>query len=947
MKLDKREQAKPNVAGLTSLVQRAEMKLILAGTWPPLKPLPVFKYGTDEYRAEIHFDRTRGDWVCRKTSLPSNKVQELRGGLTEMTMALPHGQAEVLTEAVAAEQQEQESENEANHRLQALLEWRENYGNGAIYSQLQGYISESQQDEIYDSIRLSLTARQLQFNPKNVAFVFDALWNAGGRLATLIEIAQRNKAEQEAGAQAQAEPAALEAERQVSVETIHPTRDRRRQMRTTPASLAYVNFGDTNGGIVLNISETGMSVAAADLLVVGDYLPGIRIQLPSSTQSIEISAQIVWLAESKKGAGIRFVDLPADARNQISNWIASETAALEFEQLPKLLRRNIHPLEISSRESRRIFSNPSVRGEEAAARYAEMFPSESAYAKHTISVNEIKPQQRPLPIPVVAPTDAGVSMFGSAAGIPTGDVPQSLEASFPSEPVKNYVPEPIKTVIPELSESLAPEPVQSPPPPTLENLLTEPIGRVSRDRVRTSSPETIARTASQASEIVACEIRDASTLSLVEDLPKKVHHHIPVASFGQQVRIDRVESSADRIEDSPSHFRVLETSGVQVATFVFLFAVIGFTVGLTVGRGPLGKHLRGAQKSILTVDATSPALPNRPGETTAPISTPPAANSFNTPAVSPSALESEELRAESPSDQSFNTRPADSASRVRPMGPSPAVTSRFPVDSDNSSDANKLDDATPSEEKSKENNRDSEFFAKVPSTESNSSPRIESKPSANPKGSPERSGSAGLIARNAPPSANPKPRYSPKAVGPIPGASGNPDLRTVTPAMGAVPHPSSPSAILVSVPTKGSKSFRLTFPEKPIAASSSFAMTSQLSVLVSPEARPAVVRKPARLQAGELVSYVWPRYPRPGDRYGSTETVKVRATIGQLGQVLDIKLVSGSISLLPATISAIRRWRYKPTLLNGRPVQAQQDVTIEFQPPKYLSRVSTHFSSRN
>ena len=64
------------------------MKSILAGAWPPLKPLPVFKYETVDYRATIDFDRRRGEWVCRKTSLPSNKVQELRGGLREITMQL-------------------------------------------------------------------------------------------------------------------------------------------------------------------------------------------------------------------------------------------------------------------------------------------------------------------------------------------------------------------------------------------------------------------------------------------------------------------------------------------------------------------------------------------------------------------------------------------------------------------------------------------------------------------------------------------------------------------------------------------------------------------------------------------------------------------------------------------------------------------------------------------
>ena len=124
-------------------------------------------------------------------------------------------------------------------------------------------------------------------------------------------------------------------------------------------------------------------------------------------------------------------------------------------------------------------------------------------------------------------------------------------------------------------------------------------------------------------------------------------------------------------------------------------------------------------------------------------------------------------------------------------------------------------------------------------------------------------------------------------------------------------------------------------------------MTSQLSVLVAPEPGPAVTHEPARLQAGKLVSFVWPRYPKPGDRYGLSETVKVRTTIGKLGQVQDIKLVSGSISLLPAAMSAIRLWRYKPTLLNKRPVQAQQDVTIEFRPPQYLSHVPTRHPSHN
>ena len=778
MKWNEHERARPNIAGLTSSVQQAEMKSILTARWPPLKPLPVFRYETDEYRASIDFDKLRGEWVCHKTSFPSNKVEELCGGLIEITLALPHGQAEVFAECAATEQQEQEWEKDASRRRQAILEWREHYENGARYSGLQHYLSESQQEEIDESIRLTLTARQLQFNPKNVAYVFDALSKAGGKLATLIEIAQRNKSKQGADGPATAEPAALDAQRHVWVETIHPPRDRRLQMRTTPASRAYVELGGTNGGLVLNISETGMAVAAADPLVLDDNLPRIHFQLPSSGQSIEISAQVVWLAESKKTAGIRFVDLASEVRNQIANWIASEKPAPEME-------------------------------------------------------------------------------------------------------------------------GLTPAPIESLIPTTLESSPEEPIASLFPEQDQPSSPKLIVQTASQTSNIVTPEIRDANPPLFVEDLQKKVHHHAPIAGFALPVRTRKVDTTADRVENSPSRSYALEISGFQVAAVVLLFTGISLAVVLTVGRGPLGERLRDTQKSAPAVDATLPALLHRPGETASRTSTSSAENTFLTPAVNPPATATAGLRPEIPSAQSLNARPEDSATRVEPIGPSSALTARSLTDSDI------------------------------------------------PEATPERKGSTALIERTAPPPVYSQAAHSPRTVGPLSGVPANPAPRWAAPATRAAPHLPSPSTILVTGPGDGSKPFRLTLPEKPIAASSSFAMTSQLSVLVFPEPGSALAHKPARLQTGELVSFVWPRFPKPGDRHGSSETVKVRTTIGEFGQVLDVKHVSGSISLLPAAVSAIRLWRYNPTLLNKRPVQAQQDVTIEFRPPRRLPRSPTRHRSHN
>jgi len=243
--------------------------------------------------------------------------------------------------------------------------------------------------------------------------------------------------------------------------------------------------------------------------------------------------------------------------------------------------------------------------------------------------------------------------------------------------------------------------------------------------------------------------------------------------------------------------------------------------------------------------------------------------------------------------------------------------------SNDSAATHKLNDAMPSEEKFRESAQSSEHFAPVRSADSVSSAATESKPPLEPKLNSERNVPAALIA----------------PVSPAP--------RKMTPAMAAAPHLPASSAILVTLPSRGSQPFRVSFSEKTIAATSSFAMTSQLSVLVPPKFGPTTAHRPARLQAGELVSFVWPRYPKFGGRYGLAETIRIRATIGQLGQVRDVKFLSGSSSLLPATKAAIRQWRYTPTLLDKRPVQAQQDVTIEFRPQQYSSQLSTQHPSHN
>ena len=726
---------KANFAGLTLPGQQSEMKAILAGTWPPLKPLPVFKYETADYRATIDFDKKRGEWVCRKISLPSNEVQELRGGLREVTLALPHGEAETSIEG--AEQQEPEFERETSRRLQAIREWREKYQNGARYFELRDFLSERQRTELDDSLRLSLTARQLQFSPKNAAEVFEDLTVAGGRFAALIDLAKQKKENQGIAPQAQEEGSVPEAE---------PAIDHQE-------SLGIKDIVENNNDAPVPNLEGAERCAGAD----------------------------------------EFLTLPI------------KDVSREQEQA-SLTERMAHT------------------------------PTQSLDTE-------------------------------------TAEV---VEADFPSD-ADEFPAVTIKDVFPEQEKNLA---------------------------------ERMAHTAFQQFEMGTSEIGDvdSDSASLVEPLHEEERHSPVLTGSSAQGRAsrslvnrmagtDRTEGlfSANRIEDSYSRFTALRISAFQVNVFaiLFLFAVTSFTVGLTVGRGPLGQRLREPPKSLLAADAKPPALPDEADESSSRATTSPEASS------------------------------------------------------DDSAGTNKQDDATPSEEKFEESTRGSEDSAEARPTDADISPRTEPEPSVKTEVNPVPSGAIAPVVPKVLPPAHSRLVRPSRTVGSIRTAPRSRAPYRLTSTIGAAPHETRPSTILVTVPDRGSQPFRVSFPNKTIAATSSLAMTSQLSVFVPAEPEPTVAHKSARLEAGELVSFGWPRYPRPGDRYRSAQTIRVRASIGQLGQVQDVKFLGGSFSLLPATTEAIRQWRYTPTLLDKRPVQAQQDITIEFRPPQYSARLSTQHPPHN
>jgi len=85
---------------------------------------------------------------------------------------------------------------------------------------------------------------------------------------------------------------------------------------------------------------------------------------------------------------------------------------------------------------------------------------------------------------------------------------------------------------------------------------------------------------------------------------------------------------------------------------------------------------------------------------------------------------------------------------------------------------------------------------------------------------------------------------------------------------------------------------------------------------------------------GLLSQKVQPNYPEQALRSGLQGAVVLQAWIAPDGTIRDLKLVRGSLLLGQAAYKAVKQWHYKPYLLNGRAVEAQTFVTVNFRLPQ-------------
>ncbi len=94
---------------------------------------------------------------------------------------------------------------------------------------------------------------------------------------------------------------------------------------------------------------------------------------------------------------------------------------------------------------------------------------------------------------------------------------------------------------------------------------------------------------------------------------------------------------------------------------------------------------------------------------------------------------------------------------------------------------------------------------------------------------------------------------------------------------------------------------------------------------------------PIRVSAGVIaslnISKVNPIYPLDAKAAGIQGAVILHAIIGKDGSVENLQIISGPPALAGSALDAVRQWKYNPYLLNGKPIEVETIITVNFTLP--------------
>ncbi len=118
---------------------------------------------------------------------------------------------------------------------------------------------------------------------------------------------------------------------------------------------------------------------------------------------------------------------------------------------------------------------------------------------------------------------------------------------------------------------------------------------------------------------------------------------------------------------------------------------------------------------------------------------------------------------------------------------------------------------------------------------------------------------------------------------------------------------------------------------------SNYPLPSFPQAVAVPELRVVADSRPTQavsrgITGGKLVKKVAPVYPEVAKRTKKSGSISIAATVSHDGTLRNLRVLSGDPILADAALEAVRRWRYEPYRLNGKPIEVDTTIQVNFGP---------------
>ena len=644
--------------------------------------------------------------------------------------------------------------------------------------------------------------------------------------------------------------------------------DRRSHARLQVRSVVYIELDQDNGGLILNIGEGGVTVQSAEM-IVGDHFSRMRFQLPKSEKWIESGGKVVWLGKSRKEAGIQFIDLDSDARQQIQNWIYS--AAYSPNQPPDQGRFKV----IWEVEEPQPHASEPAKAPESPE-IDSMFPSEKSLTPTARPARRKSLPSDPTPLDL---------------GIAPGPVKR------PRIPMEGQIPPPKPQDMPASGAAAQTESAAPQLPSSRSAYLYSSDAAAMRDPFASIAVDHVA----QAREAAAASGADRARAGEAPSFPLREHY--------------RALAYEPPPFEEPGGKRWL-VAGVLLLGLLGVGAV--FAIGPANVKNTVEQYI---SSRVLSVGAPPPPasasektpspengaanLPDGAGSPTPPDT--PQQGILNPGVTGPAATapQSNAAANDTASNQTAEDTPAKDTSKAKPgiaannaanssgdaAPPSAAV---FPGGNEATQSQGDADESPVTAEEitrrfQMEHSGRSSMNTPPPARENSLSgeaaaPVVSGRPSRVPQTDNQRTLDA---------YAEPAPR---------PARS---------PATAAAPASAPPATTAPAIPP------------------GTVAIRSHFYAIRGDEPQQSLARQ--GLKIGQLVSIHQPVYPVEAERAHVEGTVQLSVTVDQTGMVSNVRAISGPPMLIAAAVDAVRQWRYAQTVVDSRAVESVDDVAVVFR----------------